>query len=497
MSLSNNKLPQTKNETKPKSKSIDNQIIINDPTIIAYYNNNPDIDIVTMNHIFIDILKNLSNNLSTTINSTIMSNILSVVKEIKGDMTNMNSNIIIKILETKKEYINDIKTLLDNNTLINQDKFSNLLEKSIDTITNKTNIIINEMIPKSQVGFIDMNNNIKIHFTTIMDKLLQEIKNEKSKEEIITDIDNHIKKMFTSINDTIFKVVQTSEERTTNNVQHIKEIINSKYNLQETLTNNLNDFLNKYKSNSSIKGNISEVALYDVLTSLLPLDKVERCNKETSSCDIIVTRKDNFKPTILFENKDYENQVDTNEVSKFENDLKVKRHHGIFISQNSHIVFKDNYHIDIKNGLIHLYISNVNYNPDKIKVAIDIIDNLSSRIEYSNNDNNDDCFNIKNDDLENIREEYKRFAIKKNNMCELIKNTSKQLQDTLEDIQLPIIQKILIGDTDNKKFKCDFCNTTDFKQNPSGLASHKRNCKLNPKSKNIVIETTKNVSNIN
>ena len=40
----------------------------------AYININ--IDIVTMNHIFIEILKSLSTNLSTTINSTINSKIL-------------------------------------------------------------------------------------------------------------------------------------------------------------------------------------------------------------------------------------------------------------------------------------------------------------------------------------------------------------------------------------------------------------------------------------
>lgn len=36
------------------------QIIITDPVIIAYYEDNNNIDIVTMNHIFIDILKTLS-----------------------------------------------------------------------------------------------------------------------------------------------------------------------------------------------------------------------------------------------------------------------------------------------------------------------------------------------------------------------------------------------------------------------------------------------------
>ena len=45
-----------------------NSITITDETIVSYYRENPNINIVTMNHIFIDILKNLSINLSNTVN---------------------------------------------------------------------------------------------------------------------------------------------------------------------------------------------------------------------------------------------------------------------------------------------------------------------------------------------------------------------------------------------------------------------------------------------
>ena len=59
-----------------------NSITITDETIVSYYRENPNINIVTMNHIFIDILKNLSINLSNTVNSTINSKILSIVSDI-------------------------------------------------------------------------------------------------------------------------------------------------------------------------------------------------------------------------------------------------------------------------------------------------------------------------------------------------------------------------------------------------------------------------------
>jgi hypothetical protein len=47
------------------------QIVVKDQTIIAFYKDNPNLNFVTMNHIFIDILKKLSTNLNETITNNI------------------------------------------------------------------------------------------------------------------------------------------------------------------------------------------------------------------------------------------------------------------------------------------------------------------------------------------------------------------------------------------------------------------------------------------
>jgi ligand-binding sensor domain-containing protein len=57
-------------------------------------------------------------------------------------------------------------------------------------------------------------------------------------------------------------------------------------------------------------------------------------------------RKNKDKPTILFENKDYNRNVSTDEILKFERDIQKQQHHGIFISQKTPITFKDNFQID-------------------------------------------------------------------------------------------------------------------------------------------------------
>ena len=57
------------------------------------------------------------------------------------------------------------------------------------------------------------------------------------------------------------------------------------------------------------------------------------------------------------------------------------------ISQTSNISTKENFQIDIINNNIVLYICNCNYEKDKIKLAISIIDNLLPMINENTNKN--------------------------------------------------------------------------------------------------------------
>jgi uncharacterized protein YbcI len=98
-------------------------ITITDETILSYYRANPHVDIVAMNIMLIDILKSLSTNLSATINSTVTSKILSIVSDIDKNISSFRSDIIAtfneKLNQTRKEYVEDLKTQLTNNILSN------------------------------------------------------------------------------------------------------------------------------------------------------------------------------------------------------------------------------------------------------------------------------------------------------------------------------------------------------------------------------------------
>jgi hypothetical protein len=456
---------------------------------------------------FIDILKNLSTNLTATINSTINSKILSIVSDIDKNVSSFRSEIITnfneKLNQTKKEYVEDLKTQLTNNILSNNEKLSSLIDRNADTILAKTTSIINDIIPKSQdKNYLQIETCIKSFCSSIehdTKKLLETKNNDDNSAKIIIDnIENNFSKMVSSIQTPILQLIQMSEERTTGGIQKVKDELSQQQIIQEKLSTELNDFLNKYKNNSSLKGGVSENELYFMLQSIMPSDEIIKVSSETASCDFKVNRKNKDKPTILFENKDYNKNVTTDEVTKFERDIKLQKTHGIFISQKTPITFKDSFQIDIVNNLIHVYIPNCQYDTEKLKTAVDIVDNLSAKLNIINNSNevdDDHMYSTTKTDIDDLANEYRNFAVQKMAIQEIVRVFSKQLLDKLEEIQLPKIKNILIkfGLIENENLKCPHCNVYEGK-NKASLSAHFRNCKFNKKkdeesSSDIVIES--------
>jgi len=472
----------------------DDSIIVNDSTIISFYKSNPNLDFISMNHIFIDILKSLSTNLSSTITSTINSKILTLVNDIHS---NLKTDIILKLHEFKKEYIEDVKSILSNNTLSTHEKINNIIERNNDSLLAKTTLIVNDVIPKSQdKNYIQIENCIKSFCQTITQdttKLLEMSNKDDTKiQSVVENIEIKMNSMFSTIQQPIFSYIKSSEDRTSTGLGQIKEFLSNQQQSQQMLHSELNEFLNKYKNNSSSKGNISESELYFMLQSLMPSDEIIRVGTDTATCDFRVNRIDKTKPTILFENKDYMRSVNTDEVKKFERDLQTQKSHGIFLSQKSPITYKHNFQIDIINGFIHLYIPNAEYDTEKLRVAIDIVDNLSLRLESISNTTEEDI-PISKEDIDDILDEYKLFITQKTQMMDLIKTITKQLNDKMEEIQVPKLTKLFIkiGRLENEnEFKCSFCNVYSGK-NKASLGAHMRNCKLNPKNitevENVII----------
>ncbi len=464
-------------------------IVIHDTTIISFYNENTNIDIVSINHIFIDILKKLSTNLNETLTNNINHKILTTLTELSKDVLNLKQDIATQLQHAKNDYIDNVKLILSNHLLTNNEKTQHIMDKNTDVMITKTTNIINDIIPKHHsILHSAIDDTIKqLHSSILTDtnKLINSInKDDKTINEFVSNIDSKFNTLITNIHQPIFSCIQQNDERTASTIQSMRDKLVSQQTSQDKLHGDLYEFLNKYKHNSSSKGNVSEHELYCILQEIFHNDEILDCSTETATCDYRVNRLNPNKPTILFENKDYAKTVSTDEIKKFERDIALQKHHGIFISQNSNITFKEPYQIDIINNLIHIYLPNTKYNVEKIRVAINIIDNLSATLNQIKltQESTNTTIQIDESDLNELLILFNDFNTQKSLIISTIQSSNKIILEQLENLQINAIKKILNKNslTNDDIVLCPYCNKHDNSKGKASFSAHMRQCVSNP-----------------
>ena len=202
------------------------------------------------------------------------------------------------------------------------------------------------------------------------------------------------------------------------------------------------------------------------------------------------------KPDILFENKDYSNNVPHEEIKKFIRDVEYQKKHSILLSQHSGVTQKMNYQIDIHDGNIMIYIHYVNYDTNKIQVAVNLIDHLYKLLEKHDNNNE---LHISMDELSEINKEYLTFIGQKKSLIETTKKMHKDQLKALEDFEMPKLTLLLnskFTNVEQLSYKCEICGVYSAK-NKRALITHQNKCKKkllnlnNIENTNDVIETSK------
>ena len=470
--------------------------------IFDFYQKNASVDIEAMNLIFVDLFEKLFQDMDSVMNSTINSQILSNVGELKTQVNNIHNNVSqlntdlsntmsLKIHDSKREYIEDIKNIFTNNFSLNNEKINDLLTTSTSNLIDKTSLLIQDIVPKSQEQYYKLlQENLSVFQKSITEdtiKLMNSVNKETSFQQFINNFENKSSTMIQPL----YTFITSSEERLTTNITSLKDSSIQQLGIQDKLFHELTDFLNKYKG-SSYKGQFGENQLETVLTTMYPSAEIINTTGIKASGDFQVKR--NNKDSFLIETKNYDRNVNNDEIKKFYRDVEEQNFHGIFLSQHSGITSKQNFQIEIKGNKIVVFVHNVNYCPNTIKIAIDIIDNLSDKISEFNIIEDENI--ISKDQLDEINKEYKNFIQHKLTIIECSKEFQKKLLTEIESIQFPSLSKYLTNKFtdstyDNKNIVCDICNVYNANNNKA-LAAHKRGCKKKHSIKNdpdIVINT--------
>ena len=471
------------------------EIVINNEKIHSFYKEHPRINIEQANLLLIDFFDKVYNHITEDLESNINAQLLSYMNENKKEMETIKTNIahmnetlsktnsdimnnmIVQLANIKKDYLDDVKAIMNNNTLTLNDKMSSILDKNNSHLIDKTTLIINEVLPKNQDQLIkELQLNFRQFHTMITEdtsKIAKACSNEKSMNEFIAQFESKYSTMLQTVQQPLFTFLTASEDRISKNIDGLKEISTSSSMSQKPILDELGEFLGKYNVSSN-KGKYGEQNLSSILNTLYQSAEIKDTSGTKASGDFIMRRLE--KPPILFENKEYKANIDKDEIAKFIRDIDVQNVNGIFISQYSGIAFKQNYQIDVHKGNVLVYIQNCEYSLDKIRIAVDIIDSLAVKIKELNID---DTNNISKEMLDDINSEYQAFILQKENMIMMLKDFQKRMTSQIEDLKMPVLDKYLepkYAYVKSNSFVCDLCNTFNT-NNKQSLSAHKRGCK--------------------
>ena len=183
------------------------------------------------------------------------------------------------------------------------------------------------------------------------------------------------------------------------------------------------------------------------------------------------------KQKIIISSKETNLNIKNDETDLFANSCKQMNSSGIFISHNSGIINKNNYHIDIIGKNIIVYIHFADFDFEKIKITFDIIDNIHNKLGTNTNDGQD---SISKDVLNEINQEHNLFTKQKDELKIHIKDNTNKLLNQLDDMKFNKLNTYLTSKSLSSEpvglYKCELCNFYTCNK-LKAMAAHKRGCK--------------------
>lgn len=218
-----------------------------------------------------------------------------------------------------------------------------------------------------------------------------------------------------------------------------------------------------------------EAKIEMLLNKLNPNEEIIQNTDENTCGDFIIIGQN--RPNIIVENRVSDVNIKTGEIDFFIQSCKNNKSNGIFISQHTGIIGKNNFEMDIIDSNVVIFIHSVEYDEDKIKLAFESMNTLYNKIKMLQVDMNT---TISKEILYEINKEYQLFITQKEELQKYIKGNHSQMLNQIENIKLTHLTSYLsthFSNIDKKGIhKCNLCNF--YTSNTlKGMAAHKRGCK--------------------
>ena len=434
-------------------------IVLTHPEIIAFYEANPSVDIVQVNLALIQLIKPIV----TTSHETADQIQASIFEKFKTLYTKLDT------------FTGELHTSLNNKTKEQTEQFKQIL---LSTTQEHITPLIRENT-----------NNIIEKTSTIIDK-------NKKENTVDLELDKHLSCFQTSINQSLSQnvsaIINTNQQylntglmEQDRKINELTTAINTNTMNQQQLVSNVSTILRRFEVGSG-KGSLSENVTYNILVDMFPCASVELVSSTKETGDIMVHRQN--KPTILIENKDHTTtNVTIPEVEKFIRDCTTQNCCGIMMAQHKGISRKQNYEIQIHAGNVLLYMHNVNFDAEKIKVAFEIVDQFKTRLDATAT-NEENTITLDAETMEEIHKDYAMYLSQRTLMLKSVKDFSEKMTSSLNDLKLPSIERIINRNFATSQIQtetvCNYCG----KFVKSSVAQHQRHCKEKKKALGLLEE---------
>ena len=445
---------------------------------IKFYNDHPDLDFDAVNLIIVDLLETLVHNMSNTLNQNLS---LDMLKEIssklnileqrtqeidattKNYIDSLKTNIENSVSSQKEYIINSLRDLVKNDTHTNYRYIDALVSKNHEILTSRITDNINNIpkeILKYTINRTQLAEELQKTHTAIANDINTTISSQQSHENIYSLIDSKYNELNSSITARIETMLSSFNSTNNDILERVQPM-----KIVEEYFSNIN--------NSNRKGKQGESKLEPILSSILPDAEITNTSGTAESGDFIIER--NNKSTILIDTKDYNTVVPKKEVDKIIRDIDKHKCNGLLISQNSGIALKDDFEINIHNNYVLIFLHNVEYDETKISTAIQVIDVLYPIIQQQANIEHE---SITSEQLNQINKEFQEIISQKKKIIEQIDQNTKDIIKEIGKLDLPSISTILnakFSQSDQLTYICDICNNFSGK-NSRALGAHKRGC---------------------
>jgi hypothetical protein len=414
-------------------------MLCSNPKVVAYYKRNPHLDFDALNAVLVDLLEKVGDDMGRLVQT----NLKEELRDLRQEVADLRTNIPVKLAEANGAFLETVKMLLSIDSSEQFEKVGALLARQVESFGDRLQILF----PKfSEDGSRRLGEHVAVLQRTLQLDLKEALGDQRNLPHFLENFDRRLA--------TLQQPLQTLLEKTAK---------------EDRLHGDLSEFLQKYAASPQLKGRLSEDQLSAVLCDLYPTAEVRNTTGLTAHGDFLLVREGKSK--ILFENKNYQRNVESSEVDKFIRDAAQQKRHAVMLSQFTGIASKPNFFIEVNDGCVLIYLHNVRYNPELIRLAVDVIDNLALKLEGEDAEG----VQLSKETLEQINGELQQFAKKKEAMASMIKDQQRSLLAQLDDMHLPGLFKLigqLYTSPQTQAYVCPVCSQAFSTKR--GLGLHKR-----------------------